>query len=67
VGSGVPIRPPTGNTDSESNFEGSYRSLRECNMLPLSKDGVVPGEDAEDDAYPIPRTLGNMSSTTRNA
>ena len=28
-----------GNTDSESNFEGSCHPLRECNMLRLLKDG----------------------------
>ena len=44
------------NTDSESDSEGSYHPLRECNMLHLSEDGVAPVEDAEDDAYPIPRT-----------
>jgi hypothetical protein len=44
------------NTDSESDFEGSCHSPRECNMLHLSKDGAAPAEDAEDDAYPIPHT-----------
>ena len=46
------------NTDSESNSEGSCHSPRECNMLHLSKDGATPVEDAEDDAYTIPRTPG---------
>ena len=46
------------NTDSESDSEGSYHLLRECNMLHLSEDGVVPTEDTEDDAYPITRTPG---------
>jgi hypothetical protein len=44
------------NTDSESDSEGSYHPLRECNMLHLSEDGAAPTEDVEDDAYPIPRT-----------
>ena len=44
------------NTDSESNFEGSCHSPRECNMLHLSKDGIAPTEDAWDDAYMIPCT-----------
>jgi hypothetical protein len=44
------------NMDSESNSEGSCHPLRECNMLHLSEDGVVPMEDAKDDAYPIPCT-----------
>ena len=46
------------NMDSESNSEGSYHPLRECNMLHLSEDGAAPVEDAEDDTYPIPRTPG---------
>ena len=46
------------NTDSESNSKGSCHSPRECNMLHLSKDGATPVEDAEDDAYTIPRTPG---------
>jgi hypothetical protein len=54
------------NTDSESDSEGSYHPLRECNMLHLSEDGVAPAEDAEDDAYPIPCTPRNRPSTTRN-
>ena len=44
------------NTYSESDFEGSYHPLRECNMLQLSKDGTALAEGAEDDAYLIPRT-----------
>ena len=48
------------NTDSKSNFEGSCPMMRECNMLHLSEDGAVPVEDAEDNAYPIPRTLGEQ-------
>ena len=46
------------NKDSGSNSEGSYHPLRECNMLHLSKDGATPVENVEDDAYPIPCTLG---------
>ena len=45
-----------GNTDSESNFKGSYHPLRECNMLHLSEDGVVVAGGTEDDTYLIPRT-----------
>jgi hypothetical protein len=30
-------------------------------MLHLSEDGVATAEDAEDDAYPIPRTLGEQA------
>jgi hypothetical protein len=30
-------------------------------MLHLSEDGVAPAEDAEDNAYPIPRTLGEQA------
>jgi hypothetical protein len=55
------------NTYSESDSEGRSPPLRECNMLHLLEDGVVPAEDAEDDAYPIPRTLENRPSTTRSA
>ena len=44
------------NTDSESDSEGSYHLLRECNMLHLSEDGVVAIGSAKDDAYPIPHT-----------
>ena len=44
------------NMDFESDSEGSCHLLRECNMLHLSEDGVAPIEDAEDDAYLIPRT-----------
>jgi hypothetical protein len=44
------------NTDSESDFEESCPPLRECNMLHLSKNRAAPVEDAEDDAYRIPRT-----------
>ena len=46
------------NMDSKSNSEGSCHPLRECNMVHLSEDGAAPMEDVEDDAYPIPRTLG---------
>jgi hypothetical protein len=46
------------NTNFESDSEGSCRLLRECNMLRLSEDGATLAKDAEDDAYPIPRTLG---------
>jgi len=49
------------NTNSESDFEGSYHPLRECNMLHLSEDRVASTEDAEDDAYPIPHTLGEQA------
>jgi hypothetical protein len=49
------------NTDSESNSEGSCHSPRECNMLHLSKDGAALAEDAEDDAYLIPRTPGEQA------
>ena len=44
------------NTDTKSDFEGSNHPLRECNMLHLLEDGVASAEDAEDDAYLIPRT-----------
>jgi hypothetical protein len=44
------------NTDSESDSEGSYPLLRQCNMLHLSEDGAAPTEHVEDDAYPIPHT-----------
>ena len=44
------------NMDSKSNSEGSCPLMRECNMLHLSEDGAAMMEDAEDDAYPIPRT-----------
>jgi hypothetical protein len=30
-------------------------------MLHLSEDGTAPAEDAEDDAYPIPRTPGEQA------
>ena len=46
------------NTNSESDFEGSYHSPRECYMLHLLDDGAEPAEDAEDDANPIPHTPG---------
>jgi hypothetical protein len=49
------------NTDSESDSEGSYRPLRECNMLRLSEDGATLAEDTEDDAYPIPCTPGEQA------
>jgi hypothetical protein len=55
------------NTYSESDSEGSCPPLRECNVLHLLEGGVVPTEDAEDYAYPIPRTLENKPSTTRSA
>ena len=42
--------------DSESDSEGSYHPLRECNMFHLWEDGVVLEEGIEDDAYLIPRT-----------
>jgi hypothetical protein len=45
-----------GNTNSESDSEGIYHSLRECNMLHLSKDGAAMAGGMEDDAYLIPRT-----------
>jgi hypothetical protein len=44
------------NTDSEFDSEESYPLLRECNMLHLLENGAAPAEDAEDDAYQIPRT-----------
>ena len=44
------------NTDYESDSGGSCYPLRECNMLHLLEDGVASAEDAEDDAYLIPRT-----------
>ena len=43
------------NTDPKSNSEGSCPPLRECNMLHRSEDRATPTEDAEDDAYLIPR------------
>ena len=46
------------NMDSEFASEGGCHPLRECNMLHLLEDGAAPAEDAEDDAYPIPRTPG---------
>jgi hypothetical protein len=49
------------NMDSKSDFEGSYPPLRECNMLYLLEDGATLAEDAEDDAYLIPRTLGEQA------
>ena len=49
------------NIDSESNFKGSCRSLRECNMLHLSEDGIALAEYIGDDAYLIPRTLGEWA------
>ena len=49
------------NTNSESDSEGSCHPLRECNMLHLSEDGVAAAGGAEDDAYPIPRTLGEQA------
>jgi hypothetical protein len=55
------------NMYSKSDSEGSCPPLRECNMLHLLADGVVPAKDAEDDAYPIRRTLENRPSTTRSA
>ena len=42
------------NMDSESDSEGSYLPLRECNMLHLSEDGVAAIGGIEDNAYPIP-------------
>jgi hypothetical protein len=45
-----------GNTDSESDSEGSHHSLRECNMLHLSEDVAAVAGGMEDDAYPIPCT-----------
>jgi hypothetical protein len=44
------------NMDSKSDSEGSCHPLRECNMLHLSEDGAALAEDADNDAYPIPRT-----------
>ena len=32
------------NMDFESDSEGSYHPLRECNMLHLSEDGPAPAE-----------------------
>jgi hypothetical protein len=48
----------TEKTDSKSDSEGSCHPLRECNMLHLSEDGAALVEDADDDAYLIPRTPG---------
>jgi hypothetical protein len=45
-----------GNTDSESDSEGSCDPLRECNMLHPSEDGAAMVGGMEDDAYPIPHT-----------
>jgi hypothetical protein len=47
-----------GNMDSKSDSEGSCHPLRECNMLHHSEDGAAATGGAEDNAYPIPRTLG---------
>jgi hypothetical protein len=55
----LPTTP--GNTDSESDSEGSYRSLRECNMLRLSEDGAAPAGGTEDDANPIRHTTGEQA------
>ena len=44
------------NMNSESDSEGSYHPLRECNILYLLEDGAALMEDAEDDTYPIPCT-----------
>ena len=52
----LPMTPR--NTDSEFNSKGSCHPLRECNMLHPSKDGAASAEDVEDNAYPIPHTLG---------
>ena len=46
------------NMDYESNSEGSCHSLKECNMLHLSKDEVALAEAIKDDAYLIPHTPG---------
>jgi hypothetical protein len=55
------------NIDSESDSEGNCHLLRECNMLHLSEDDATLAEDAEDNAYPIPRTMGNRPSMARSA
>ena len=49
------------NMDSKSDFEGSYHSPRECNMLHLLEDGAASPEDIEDDTYLIPCTPGEWA------
>ena len=49
------------NMDSEYDSEGSYHSLRECNMVHLSEDGAAVIGGMEDDAYLIPCTPGELA------